>query len=1101
MFKQGCIVVWAVRFEKNRGGFILKDLRFVNGNCVEELTGYTKSEFLKNPRLLLDVIYPEDRGVIVRLREGVSRGEHVEFETRLRRRDGVCISVKHLVVPDENRGKVVEAIYIVRSLSAEEREGEGKYQELFERMVQYLPAGVFLYRDRIVFANRAYEEITGYSLSELRGMHIWDIFADEEQRESIRSVAEKRIRCEGTPMVYKHAPFYMRDGSLRYLDVYTDTLELVDGCGGFGIAIDVTEERVLRDKLEEESLLLNVLTEESPALVMIYGERPVYANRVFHELLGYTPKELSERYVWELISEDLRDTVRESIERRLSGDNFTSFYPKAKFITKSGDFRYIDVVSSTVRYSGRSLGILVGIDSTSEHEKEEALRNLNDMYVILSNINQAIVRISREDEILKSACESFVGGSRFKATGVWLLDETEGEVYPEYVCGETKCTVFTERLPLPGEVDSREMHPLIRCISKGAIIINNNTIRNAHLGSWRAPLLAKGFASSAFIPLKKKGKTVGVLGVFADKPFVFDRDVYLLLKEVAQDISFALDSIEKERWLSVFNSVLEYGTDWVVITDKDGTIVYANRAVEKISGYKRGEILGKNPRVFKSGVHDKQFYENLWSTILSGGVFSSIVVNRAKNGELFRLNKTITPVFMNGEIQYFVSVDKDITHEKKLEELIYRLSTIDPVTHLPNRKSFIEQASGFFEEMKLKDSIAAVVIVSPSGISEINQVFSFEEGDKVLRKIGAVLRKTVRNYDLVAKLVGDRFAVLLKDLKTKEDILSIVNKIKQVLFSEVDIGRDVKLSYNIGISVYPDDGTDVRDLLSKAEVAVSYARKSGENIHAFFQKDLGEEITRAFNVRVELSRAIKDEEFALFYQPYFDALTGELRGAEVLLRWNRRDSGLVPPSEFIPVLEQTNMIVDVEKWLVERVCMNITKWRSLGVSVVPLSINVSPQSFSMGSIEKEILSAIDKHSVDPSLLTVEIVERMFIDNLERARETLLRLKDIQVAVAIDDFGTGYSSLSYLKVLPVDILKIDISFIRELTEDAETLAIVDAIINLANKLNMSTIAEGVETQQQLSLLRDLRCTMVQGFLFSKPLPEMDFLKMLLRNSHV
>jgi diguanylate cyclase (GGDEF)-like protein len=398
----------------------------------------------------------------------------------------------------------------------------------------------------------------------------------------------------------------------------------------------------------------------------------------------------------------------------------------------------------------------------------------------------------------------------------------------------------------------------------------------------------------------------------------------------------------------------------------------------------------------------------------------------------------------------------------------------------------------------MSDVIGCVAIINPINFSQVNRAFGFEEGNQILKEIAERIKSALRDYDIVAKLESDRYGVLLKELKNEEDALIIMTKVLDSLLKPYNIGKHrINLSFDVGLSLIPKDGDNPEILIDRAQSALTDARAKGENTFGFFRKDLAIQAFNKLKLKNSLINAIENREFIVYYQPYFDK-NRKIVGAEALLRW-QKDNEIIPPMEFIPYLEETEMIVKVDSQVLDIVLNNILNLKKRNINTPTISINVAPQSLIKKDFDKKLISAVSKTGVESNLINIEIIERAFLHNIDYVQELIKKLKQKGFGLSIDDFGTGYSSLSYLTRLTVDYIKIDMSFIRQMMEDVNTRSIVETIIYLSHKLNMQTIAEGVETQNQYDMLCNMGCDYFQGYLFSRPLPEKEFEKLLLNNS--
>ena len=591
------------------------------------------------------------------------------------------------------------------------------------------------------------------------------------------------------------------------------------------------------------------------------------------------------------------------------------------------------------------------------------------------------------------------------------------------------------------------------------------------------------------IPILFEGNTLGVINLYLRE----GHHRYLKEEEFLISISNTLAGIfvrrKSEKEMKKLSMSVEQSTDCVVITDKIGTIEYVNNAVEEITGYKREELIRKNPKIFQSGKHDNKFYREMWDTILSGHFFPAIFTNRKKNGELFYLNQTITPLRdEKGDITHFIATGKDITQQKFMEEKISYLAYYDALTGLPNRHLFVERLKQGLARTDFHKRFVAVLVIDIDRFKFINDTFGLDVGDNVLKEVAGRLSGSVREGDTVARLESDEFGIVLIDVAESEDIIPLVEKIMDNVSQPMKLdSEEIVLTLSIGVSIYPNDGKDAHELMKNADLAFSKAKQQGRKNYQFFTSDMNVKASEFILMEKHLFKALKNEEFVLYYQPYFEINTKTVLGMEALIRLKSEELGLVSPGRFIPVLEETGMIKEVGEWIFKSACGQIKNWQNKGYPVFPVSVNVSSVQFRHKDLPEMVERIIKEFSLNPRLLTLEITESTFMQDIEFTNSVLKKLKERGISISIDDFGTGYSSLSYLKRFPVDNLKIDISFIRDIATDQDTASIVTAIIAMAHTLNLKTIAEGVETEEQWKFLRLLRCDMAQGYYFSKPLP--------------
>lgn len=437
------------------------------------------------------------------------------------------------------------------------------------------------------------------------------------------------------------------------------------------------------------------------------------------------------------------------------------------------------------------------------------------------------------------------------------------------------------------------------------------------------------------------------------------------------------------------------------------------------------------------------------------------------------------------------------------EEKLYRQAHYDVLTNLPNRALLKDRLEQAIARAQRNESNVGIVFLDLDHFKRVNDSLGHSTGDLLLQEVACMLVNSVRDIDTVVRFGGDEFIIIIPDIEREKDVITelgtVVDKLLELTQPGVLLAKhNVHVDMSLGISIYPKDGEIADELIKNADTAMYYAKSQGRGCHRFYSQDLNAETLRRLDLEQELRQAIRNDEFELYYQAKVDGDTGELMAAEALIRWNHPERGLVPPIEFIPVLEETGLICAVGEWVIQRACTQMKTWQEAGLQAIRLSVNVSPRQFRDGDLAARVANILKSTGADHSMLELEVTEEMIMDDTDHAIGILKRLHEMGLCISVDDFGTGYSSLSYLRQLPVDILKIDQSFITTLMDDASAQAITSTIIVLAHKLGLTVTAEGVETEQQWDLLREWQCDELQGYLFSKPLPADKFTQLLGKN---
>lgn len=563
---------------------------------------------------------------------------------------------------------------------------------------------------------------------------------------------------------------------------------------------------------------------------------------------------------------------------------------------------------------------------------------------------------------------------------------------------------------------------------------------------------------------------------------------------IIQDISERQQAEAQMRQLS---SALEQTADVVVITDHHGVIQYVNPAYEQITGYSPQEVLGKNASVVKSGEHGKDFYEEMWRTILAGRVFRGVVTNRKKDGSLYYEEKAISPLKDgSGHIISFVSTGKDITQRLQSEERLHHLAHHDPLTNLPNRLLLQKRLNQVMREADRLERLVAVMFLDLDHFKTINDTLGHDIGDALLIAVAERLANCLRPGDTISRLGGDEFTITLANIAHVDDVTRVAQKILDQFISPFCIGgRDLFVTPSIGITLYPLDEKDDASLLRDADIAMYRAKELGRNQFQFYTPELNVRAARRLELETGLRQAIEKQELILHYQPLVDMKTGQIRGMEALLRWQHPKFGLIPPLDFIPLAEDTGLIVPIGEWVLKTACAQIKAWHDTGFPALQVAVNLSSKQLRDKNLINVVKQALKEAGVEARYLDLELTESVLMQDMELATTILKELKTVGVSFSLDDFGTGYSSLSYLKRFPIDYLKIDRSFIRDITTDPVGAGLVQAIIAMANVLKIKVIAEGVETFEQLELLRRHGCDITQGYYCSPPVDAENFTDLL------
>lgn len=562
------------------------------------------------------------------------------------------------------------------------------------------------------------------------------------------------------------------------------------------------------------------------------------------------------------------------------------------------------------------------------------------------------------------------------------------------------------------------------------------------------------------------------------------------MKEKANELSWYFNYVEGQEVAvdQKVNDIL-YALDQsaiVAITDRTGKIIYANEKFEKLSQYSTDELIGETHAILNSGKHPRAFFKEMWKTIGTGNVWRGEIRNVRKDGQYYWVDTTIVPFLNEKGIPYqYISIRNDITEKKEAEMRIRHLAYEDQLTNLPNRLSFRKSLEEIVEDAKTQNKELCLVKLNIDRFRFVNDSLGYENGDYVLSIIAERLKAFLPANTMIARLGGDEFAFILEGKKDREDWLKEAKKIQEEIQRPIYIaGQSCTVTMSAGISFFPEHATEHTELSKKAENALIEMKANGGGGYLIYQPNRESKTIERMFLENELRKSIKYGHFNLVYQPKYTLENQKLVGFEALVRWDHPDLGRIPPDQFIEIAEETHMIMDLGKWVLEEACRQSKVWQGEGFNF-PIAVNVSAVQLANFSFIDQLSQVLKDYEMDPSLLELELTETAFA-NREELQDTLLEIQKMGVKIAIDDFGTGYSAFSYIKELPVDTLKIDRSFIQDLTEDVESAAIVQAILSVAKTVGLEVVSEGIEEEYQLNVLKELECEQGQGYYFSKPL---------------
>jgi diguanylate cyclase (GGDEF)-like protein/PAS domain S-box-containing protein len=602
-------------------------------------------------------------------------------------------------------------------------------------------------------------------------------------------------------------------------------------------------------------------------------------------------------------------------------------------------------------------------------------------------------------------------------------------------------------------------------------------------------------------PLRKPdGEIIGVLAVIDDSPLQDNGAIRSLFELFAREATGEVDRLHNERALSLSAAVFHYTGEGILVCDAEKRVVTVNRAYTRITGFPEDEVRGRVPLIFQPERYEPSVFASIWESVEREGYWQGEVFDRRRSGEVYTQWLSISRIDDENRGasrgRRYVAVFSDISGLKQAQERLSFLAHHDPLTGLPNRTLMQQRVQFALSRARRKETRMALLFIDLDRFKVVNDTLGHAVGDELLKGAARRLVRSLREVDVIARLGGDEFIVLVEDIVDAKAAAVVAEKI-QLLLSEPFLlqHQEVVTTSSIGISLYPADGHDLQTLLKNADMAMYQAKEVGRNGYQFFKAENNQRSLERLSLEAALRRAPERGELLLHYQPVVDVADGRVVGVEALVRWRHPDIGLVSPVQFVPLAEETGLIVNIGAWVLEEACRQTRLWHDKGHRDLTVAVNLSPRQFRQAGLQETVRNALWKSGLNPHFLELEITEGVLMQNVDEALRVLESFDEMGIHLLMDDFGTGYSSLSYLKRFPIHTLKIDRSFVSGLPGDADDAALAGTIVAMAHALKLDVIAEGVEKIEQLEFLREQRCERYQGFLFSAPKPADEIEKLL------
>ena len=756
-----------------------------------------------------------------------------------------------------------------------------------------------------------------------------------------------------------------------------------------------------------------------------------------------------------------------------------------------------------------SIGLMVLALQASRKANETKIQRMINFYAALNQCNQTIMRCTSEDELFHQVCRDAVQFGMLKMVWIGLLDEESKQANP--------VAAFGSGLEyLDGIHISVDASDPFGCGPTGISMRENQPFwcqdfqHDPATAPWHERGAHFGWGAAASLPLHRNGVVIGAITLYATEVNAFDEAARNLLVGMATDISYALTRFallaERKRAkeeLRIAAIAFEMQAA-IVVTDLTPKILRVNKAFEEITGYTAAEVIGQNPNILsvRERRKSKQFYEEMWADLLSKGKWSGEILDKRKDGVIYSKWLTITAVTTpDGAATHYVGSFFDITERKKAEDEIKQLAFYDPLTKLPNRRLLLDRLHQAMALSVRSGRHGALLFLDLDRFKVINDTQGHTMGDMLLIEVARRLQHCVRENDSVARIGGDEFMVVLEELGSEQSEAAtqtelVAEKLRNELSQPYHLANyQCHITPSIGITLFRGHLESQDDLLKHADVAMYQAKASGRNAIRFFDPQMQALLDMRAALETDLRPALAQQQFRLFYQIQIGSLRQPM-GAEVLLRWEHPVRGFVFPDQFIPLAEETGLILPIGRWGLETACAQLRAWQHDALTRdLTLAVNVSAKQFHQADFVEQVQRVLLESGAKPSQLKLELTESTVLENVEDTIAKMREIKLLGVSFSMDDFGTGYSSLQYLKRLPLDQIKIDKSFVTDITSDANDAAIVQAIIAMTEALGLNVIAEGVETEAQRDFLDKHGCHAFQGYLFSKPVPLGQFEELL------
>ena len=978
---------------------------------------------------------------------------------------------------------------------AEREETEQKYRHLFETAMDGI-AIVDPESFKILDANEIFAHRLGYTVEEVLRTNLSQI---SHAVSELDNPVISRLR-EGAPQVFERI-YTRKDGSMMPVEVSAKLMELEGKKVLAGFVRDITERKRTEQALvDSESRYRTVIEAAGDAIFLADARTGILldANSSAEKTTGFARDELIGMHQSRLHPAEEEEEYRKKFEYAVKSGRTPEGYVSVK--RKNGEIVPMEVGVSLADVEGRK--IIVGIfrDVTSRLKSEQEIRRKTELTRMLKDIAVETNEASAAEDVMMTAMTKIRDFTGWDLGHVYIVGQDDFVRSSGLICGLderlmdkfrtlAESFVFGPGEGLPGRVVESGQPVWAPDMLARSICVRDRSL--AQLG------LRAAFA----FPVLEGKKTAAVLEFFAKGMEEPDETMLEAIKGLAIQLGRVTERKKINEKLQLAQKIIDTAKEGIVITDSEASIQSVNRAFTEMTGYEPGEVIGLNPRILKSGKHDRSFYENMWSDLLSKGSWEGEIWNRRKDGRAYPELLSITAIKDNqgATVKYaaiFNDISEYVSSQKEIEYQAYH----DALTGLPNRLLLLDRLKQALARAQRDNTILAIIFLDLDNFKNINDSLGHVTGDLMLKGTALRLVGCLREGDTISRFGGDEFCALVDHIESEFEVAEICKRILEELSTPYLFeNEELVCTASLGIAYFPSDANSPEDLLKKADMAMYHAKETGKGNFQFFKASMNEQYAKRLELENSLRRAIVEKGMVAYYQPKVNLQSGEIVGMEALVRWRQADGNVVASFDFIKIAEEIGLVYELDRWMM-KTAMNFTAQlnQKAGQRNLPLkniAVNLSAKDLEQPQIAELILRSAMEAGISPVNVDLEITESAIIKSLDKVETILDRLRLDGFNIALDDFGVGYSSMNYIRRLPINIVKMDRSFVMDLETDPDSRLVAKAIITLAHDLGMKVVAEGVETKYQLDFLKETQCDEMQGYLFSKAVPSHEIESML------